>query len=390
MKNLPGKLVEKQKEVVELNEKATLIISEKLKKDIDYLHLKCSGLEWSGILLYNIEKGTISKPNDLIIKAERLFLMDIGTSASTEYDYDESLLDMWEQIPDSENMKMGHIHTHHGMGIYFSVTDMDELHDNAPNHNYYLSLIVGYKPGETYKAKIAINSKKEGGRMSYSDSKGKNRWIKMPNEEILLTIDCEVLYEEEDCHDINLFNRHKEILKIKKEKELKNNALFHNSFGHNRFSTPMFNHSKGKIGFTKSTREVNSSNLDLSSSNIVSLVTKIITCDLTYEDTLLKAIEAQEKLSEAELELYYEIIGDKFEEYAELFFADILTNDDLINILNKSIYVLNTFIDRPIIEKVSDILSEKILEYGNSSHLETIENKQLDNNLNSDSLWMMY
>ena len=374
-KNKFNMVIKPQKEVIVLENKTTLIISEDLRKDIDYLHLKCPGLEWSGILLYNIQEGSISTPENLLIKAERLFLMDIGTSGSTEYDYDESLLDMWEQIPDSENMKMGHIHTHHSMGIYFSETDMDELHDNAPNYNYYLSLIVGYKPGETYKAKIAIDSKKEGGRMSYSNAKGKNRWIKLPEEDVLLTIDCEVLHQESDCHDINLFNRHKEILK---SKEKKKSAII-SSVGLNKGI-----HYDRFFGYNSS-----SSN-DITNYSIGKFISKVIACDLSSEDYLIKAIDDKERnTSKAELDIYYDIIDDKFEDYAELFFGFALTVNDLEDILVKSIQMLNTFNDRPLVEKVSNILSKKLSDMDDSFHLETTENKQLDNNLKSDR-WRMF
>lgn len=41
-----------------------------------------------------------------------------------------------------EECRIGHIHSHNTMGVFFSGTDWGELEDNAPNHNYYLSLIV--------------------------------------------------------------------------------------------------------------------------------------------------------------------------------------------------------------------------------------------------------
>src|SRR5690606_24878523 len=34
------------------------------------------------------------------------------------------------------------IHSHNNMKVFFSVTDMAELDDNSPSHNFYLSLIV--------------------------------------------------------------------------------------------------------------------------------------------------------------------------------------------------------------------------------------------------------
>lgn len=43
---------------------------------------------------------------------------------------------------DITKVRQGLIHSHHNMATFFSPEDDDELQLNAPNHNYYLSLIV--------------------------------------------------------------------------------------------------------------------------------------------------------------------------------------------------------------------------------------------------------
>lgn len=47
--------------------------------------------------------------------------------------------------PELLDYKVGHIHSHHDMQVFFSGTDNMELMDNAPNHNHYLSLIINNK-----------------------------------------------------------------------------------------------------------------------------------------------------------------------------------------------------------------------------------------------------
>lgn len=42
------------------------------------------------------------------------------------------------------------------MACFFSGTDMGELHENAPNYNYYLSLIVNFEPVTKWCAAIAL------------------------------------------------------------------------------------------------------------------------------------------------------------------------------------------------------------------------------------------
>lgn len=73
------------------------------------------------------------------------------------------------------------IHSHHNMTCFFSGTDMSELHDNAPNHNYYLSLIVNYKEdtGNNWCAKVAYvtEEKKEGIKKVITSYKSRfNSW----------------------------------------------------------------------------------------------------------------------------------------------------------------------------------------------------------------------
>ena len=70
--------------------------------------------------------------------------MDIGSGAYTEYDLDKSLMSymMKKNLDLGVNCFMGHVHSHHNMKVYFSVTDEDELCINAPQHNAYLSIIV--------------------------------------------------------------------------------------------------------------------------------------------------------------------------------------------------------------------------------------------------------
>lgn len=72
--------------------------------------------------------------------------MDKGTSGFTSYDFTdevaEFIMDKTMENPEFMTYKLGHIHSHNTMNVFFSGTDVDELHDNVGNHNIYLSLIV--------------------------------------------------------------------------------------------------------------------------------------------------------------------------------------------------------------------------------------------------------
>lgn len=131
-----------------------LILSRKLLSQIDYLHNKVGQFEWIGVLLYTKEAGDIPDGNTLVLRAHKLYLMDIGTTAHTQATIDaEEVLGMYDNVPDIMDLKQGLIHTHHIMTTFFSGEDWSELEDNTPLHNYYLSLIVNFDG--KYSAKVA-------------------------------------------------------------------------------------------------------------------------------------------------------------------------------------------------------------------------------------------
>jgi hypothetical protein len=149
--------VAKRKELV-VTYKPTLILTDNFLAKVNYLHNNVqTGIEWSAILLYSNLKGSVDTAHNWVISVDDLILMDIGTSGYTEYDMsaDDSTNEIWMDHLEKGG-KMGHLHTHHNMGCFFSGTDTQELHDNAPNHNYYLSLIVNYKAMSNWIAKVAI------------------------------------------------------------------------------------------------------------------------------------------------------------------------------------------------------------------------------------------
>ncbi len=97
------------------------------------------------MLFYKIT-GSIADLSTFSVEVADILLMDKGTSGYTEYHFDEDVAGfiMDKAMEDSEWMgiKIGHIHSHNTMGVFFSGVDMSELHENSPNHNFYLSLIV--------------------------------------------------------------------------------------------------------------------------------------------------------------------------------------------------------------------------------------------------------
>lgn len=142
IKNSAGFLRERRSQLIlNSDKKIQLKISERLQTEVLYLCSRINSVEWSGTLFYRIEEGGIDQEKCTIV-AEFVYLQNIGTSTYTEYEFGSEYFKLLMEHPELMDMKQGHIHSHQHMQVFFSGTDNAELIDNAPNHNYYLSLIV--------------------------------------------------------------------------------------------------------------------------------------------------------------------------------------------------------------------------------------------------------
>lgn len=186
-------------------EKGTLYLSVGLQRQIEWLHKQVGAKEWCGVLFYKRLEGDIDNPKDLKLRAEAIYLMDIGRETYTEADFDvDTAVDQWDVVkanPDDPNeevdygaWKRGLIHTHHNMTTFFSGTDMAELHDNAPTHNYYLSLIVNFSG--VYTAKVAFVAKRRV-VMEYTNVADEPRNL-TTEKEILMMIDMNIIKDQEE------------------------------------------------------------------------------------------------------------------------------------------------------------------------------------------------
>lgn len=98
-----------------------MIITEKLQKQIAYLHRQVGSNEWSGELIVR-EEGNINDLDNFKMYAEDIYLVDIGTGTYTSYEVDKGgfkaadIIQMYESFPQllnpDANYKNHHIHTH--------------------------------------------------------------------------------------------------------------------------------------------------------------------------------------------------------------------------------------------------------------------------------------
>jgi hypothetical protein len=129
-------------------------MSQTILDKIQHLCQKINKVEWSGVLFYSIE-GSIKKPKTFKIILEEILPMDKGSAGYTSYKLDDRFVDYLMEDPETRmSWKVGQIHSHHNMGVFFSGTDMSELNDNCPQHNFYLSLIVNNY--NDFMAKVAV------------------------------------------------------------------------------------------------------------------------------------------------------------------------------------------------------------------------------------------
>jgi hypothetical protein len=148
------------KEVVAPN-KAKVTMSKALLNQVRYLHEKCPrNTEWSGLLVWKLEKGSLEDLTDVEITAEAVFPMDYGDSTFTSFEGNADWLTMFSLFPQVNPMTpepgwyIGKIHSHHNMGVFHSQTDKNDLYENAPKLPMFLSLIVNYK--QEYDCELAI------------------------------------------------------------------------------------------------------------------------------------------------------------------------------------------------------------------------------------------
>lgn len=370
--------------IVTDEKKGKLIISPELEEQIDTFHAIAGATEWSGVLLYVIKEGDISKPESLVIEVKGIFPMDIGTPGYTEYDYDERTLDMYDLYPDAltEEWRLGHIHTHHNMQAYFSGTDLQELRDNIDNHAYYLSLIVNFD--KKYCAKLCIKGEREvkessvlkyGGLFSSKKSNKKSNSTKI--ETIVYNADLEIEMPEKN-EDISFIG---EILKLKKKSYTSSWSKDNNHARYGKYTPKTYepkedwgNSNGTQVSLWDDTRDKEKDMLNTSVNHIISFVTKLITVDTTFvkdknEDfnTFLSHYNKKYlNMTQADKMMYKQYMTDNIEQIAEI---GLRTNIEVQDLLEDSVTFLDNLsfgtYSKKEKEALASLTSDIILDYLN-------------------------
>lgn len=142
--------------------------------------------------------------------------MHKGSQAYTEYTFDESVIEYIEENEHLEECRMGHIHSHNTMSVFFSGTDWSELEDNAPNHNYYLSLIVNNFMDFCAKVCFIVEAEDKEFEFEAKDEEGKRYIVSKDTYTVdskLVVYDCEIESPKKDIEvQQNFTNRVERII----------------------------------------------------------------------------------------------------------------------------------------------------------------------------------
>lgn len=189
--------------------------------------------EWSGILLYKVE-GSIKDPKNCKLILKDIIPMDKGSKTYTEYTFnekfgevvDDKMIDYFNANMHAmdEDWKIGHIHSHNSMDVFFSGTDTEELHENASSHNFYLSLIVNNWMDFTAKVASKITAKNSM-KVVYTalDENGKEYEVSSEPLDVMtekiIEFDCEIDHPSQDIKILDpLFIKTASSIIEKKEK----------------------------------------------------------------------------------------------------------------------------------------------------------------------------
>lgn len=194
----------KQLREITLSKKATIIINRDINDKIKYLCKKINKVEWSGLLMFTSEESN----GNITCTIKDVYLMDIGTAGHTQFKYDnDEIIDAINNNPQwmENGYRMGLIHSHAGMGVFFSSEDMDELHDNAKGTDFYLSLIVNNANDMIAKIVMSGEQKIVSNTILYLDNFGtteKSIYEQKTSENsypTLFIINCDILLENESA-----------------------------------------------------------------------------------------------------------------------------------------------------------------------------------------------
>ena len=206
-----------------------LLIPIEVERKIRFTCQKIWNTEWSGTLFFTYE-GSF-KDNNLVIKCEDIYIMDIGNQTYTEFDMNPDVIAYMTENPKLLDCQIGLIHSHAGFSTFFSGTDQQTLKEEGIDRNNFVSLIVNN--AGTYTAAITrkVKEKRVKESMSYEFfDKGEKQETKdyIKEAEEIEWFNLKIEKECEDTSFSDIETRLEEIKKAKAAKVIKPISNFNN------------------------------------------------------------------------------------------------------------------------------------------------------------------
>lgn len=343
--------------------KPKLIISEKVKSEIKYLNTKSPDKEWSGVLFYTLE-GSLNNPKTIIMYAQGILPKDIGTAASTKYEYGEDVTQYlmmkaeefgieFEEIV--TKWKIAHHHSHCNGGVTPSIVDKEEIEDNIKNHVAYLTTITNNNLN--ISCFLSVYTKSET-KVNFEDFNG-DILTKTTDEDSIIKFECEVEWENNIIIDDWFKERVKELEDKSKIIILNNiqSSFSHKNNEYDYTGRRITNHTEKEIEYKKLKDEYNDKsdvlepNNELDFDNLVeySLIEVMLPLtspsDIQNINRIKQAIEEFIKyydesiVKEDFFQNYFKTVNDLFEENVKLWCGE-LTTEGYIELIEEYIELL--------------------------------------------------
>ena len=234
------------------------------------------------------------------------------------------------------------------MGVFFSGTDMQCLHDQAPAHDMFLSVIVNIAGNVIAKLAIVTNIEK---KISFT-------WMKKVfstsdvKDQVLTVYNCNVAIQDDD-------NIVKEFIKIREESERNKIKYTYAPVMKKKEALELYNGVQGEI-FTKDVKELDIFN-ELSDINIENLIVRSFTLDDNRADDLKDVVSlVREQLSDEDQSDMVEMIIDHYEYSLRAEY----TPDQFDNAFDRSKRLLNPYRNFRYINNFIFKLNELQRHYG--------------------------
>ena len=320
-----------------------LVLTKEILASIQHYHYRVGNTEWSGTLIYKFDDDKTNvadlynkdKEEDIVITASKLLLRDIGSTTLTEFNLTtEQQIEQGDYL--MEGFRLGLIHTHHNMRAFFSGTDDQELQENSPHHEMYVSLIVNHGNTNDYMARICFK-----GEVEKEVKKKEKHSFKLLNEvkslfhenvvteteEVIFYIDMEI--EREEPNDYS----EKAIIKLKEEAEAKKRTIVHHTpitprgvVGYGAQTRIPLNTSPVKLDDVKETLERikergQETSIKYSFMNMTPFIAKLITGDFENKKTLWDVINPLRYLLQTSVDIRQDAMMEIFEEFLLKYFG---------------------------------------------------------------------